>query len=190
MRKSTGCKKMCTGPLSTSLLLWFALWVASKVHLNLSNGLLGLTSQSTDLLHNDVAKHCGHMIKHHCWQEVLSSVCTTYSIHVKMDCDRVMVDLDCDASKLIRWHSCWVMLLKLSGNKAELIGHLLTYWAYAFGGDSNYEESVAPSSSTAMAGSSGCDSMLFFSRICTCDKDLFCLHKVIFRQLYDYLVNT
>lgn len=82
------------------------------------------------------------------------------------------------------------MLLKLSGNKAELIGHLLTYWAYAFGGYSNYEESVAPSSSTAMAGSSGCDSMLFFSRVCTCDKDLFCLHKVIFRQLYDNLVNT
>ena len=119
-----------------------------------------------------------------------------------MDSVRTMLNLESAASevellealkqltvKLLK-DLCREKLLKLSGNKAELIGRLLSYWAHSFADDSDGEHSAAPSAGSAVAGSSGCCEMPSFRQIRTWNKDLSCLRNFSFRQLYEYLVNS
>ena len=81
---------------------------------------------------------------------------------------------------------CREKSLKLLGNKAKLIGHLLSYWACSFADDSDREHSAVPSGSSAVAGSLGCCEMPLFRQIRTWNKDLSCLRNFSFRQLYTY----
>ena len=119
-----------------------------------------------------------------------------------MDSVRAMLDLESAASevevlevlkqltvKLLK-DLCREKSLKLSGNKAELIGHLLSYWACSFADDSDGEHSATSSGSSAVAGSAGCCEMPSFRQIRAWNKDLSCLRHFSFRQLYEYLVNN
>ena len=119
-----------------------------------------------------------------------------------MDSVRAMLDLESAASevellealkqlmvKLLK-DLCQENLLKLSGNKAELIGCLLSYWAHSFADDSDGKHSAAPSGSSAVAGSSGCCEMPSFRQIRTWNKDLSYLRNFSFGQLDQYLVNS
>ena len=85
---------------------------------------------------------------------------------------------------------CWEKLLKLSGNKAELISCLLLYWAHSFADDSDGEHSAAPSGSSAVAGLLGCCEIPSFRQIRTWNKDLSCLCNFSFRQLCKHLVKS
>ena len=69
--------------------------------------------------------------------------------------------------------------LKLSGNKAELIGRLLSYWAHSFADDSDREHSAAQ-----------CCEIPSFRQICAWNKNHSYLCYFSFRQLYEYLVNN
>ena len=124
-----------------------------------------------------------------------------YCLHtiycVKMDSVRAMLNMESTASGvelLEALKQLTVKLLekslKLLGNKAELIGRLLSYWPHSFADDSDGEHSAASSGSSAMAGSSGCCEMPSFRQIHTWNKDLSCLRNFSFRQLYEYLVNS
>ena len=119
-----------------------------------------------------------------------------------MDSVRAMLDLESAASevellealkqlmvKLLK-DLCWEKSLKFSGNKAEVIGRLLSYWAHSFADDSDEEHSAAPSGSSAVAELSGCCEMPSFRQIRTWNKDLSYLRNFSFRQLYEYLVNS
>ena len=101
-----------------------------------------------------------------------------------MDSVRAMLDLESAASeeevlealkqltvKLLK-DLCWEKSLKLSGNKAQLIGHLLLDWAHSFADDSDGKHSAMSSGSSAVAGSSGCCEMPSFQQIRAWNKDL------------------
>ena len=119
-----------------------------------------------------------------------------------MDSVRAMLDLESAASEVEMLEAlkqltvkllkdlCREKSLKLSGNKAELIGRLLSYWARSFADDSDGEHSATSSGSSAVAGSAGCCEMPSFRQIRAWNKDLSCLRNFSFRQLYEYLVNN
>ena len=70
---------------------------------------------------------------------------------------------------------CREKLLKLSGNKGELIGCFLLYWA----------RSAAAFGSSTVVGSSGCCELPSFREILAWNKDLSCLRHFSFWQLYE-----
>ena len=73
----------------------------------------------------------GHVTKFHCWQNSWQAYCLRTIYHAKMDSVRVMLDLESAASEvevLEVLKQLTVKSLKLSGNKAKLIGRLLSYW--------------------------------------------------------------